>query len=217
MNESSIVRNISYSFFANLLYLVVSAVMVIIVPKLISLNDYGMWQLFLFYFSYLGFLHLGWEDGIYLRYAGNEFEELPGKRLSGQFYAIIFLQLVLATIVSVIGKLFIQDYQKLNVLLCAVWMAPLVNFNNLCNFILQITDRIREYAKLIALERLMLLIGVLLFITVLGRKHFLDMYIAQVGAIAVTAIAGSWFCRKIFFFPPDPLKQILQEAKKILQ
>lgn len=214
MKESSIVRNISYSFFANLLYLVVSAVMVIIVPKLISLNDYGMWQLFLFYFSYLGFLHLGWEDGIYLRYAGNELEELPGKRLSGQFYAIIFLQLVLATIVSGIGKLFIQDYQKLNVLLCAVWMAPLVNFNNLCNFILQITDRIREYAKLIALERLMLLIGVLLFITVLGRKHFLDMYIAQVGAIVVTAIAGSWFCRKIFFFPPDPLKQILQEAKK---
>ena len=90
----------------------------------------------------------------------------------------------------------------------------MVNFNNLCNFILQITNQIKEYAKLVALERLMLLLGAFLFIIVLGRNHFLDMYIAQVGAIAVTAIAGSWFCRKIFFFPPDPLKQILQEAEK---
>lgn len=214
MEKSSVIRNISYSFFANLLYLIVSAVMVIIIPKLVSLNDYGMWQLFLFYFSYLGFFHFGWEDGIYLRYAGNEFEELPGKRFSGQFYAITFLQIILAAIVSSVGKIFVQDSQKLYVLLCAVWLAPLVNFNNLCNFILQITNQIKEYAKLVALERLMLLLGAFLFIIVLGRNHFLDMYIAQVGAIAVTAIAGSWFCRKIFFFPPDPLKQILQEAEK---
>lgn len=213
MEKSSVIRNISYSFFANLLYLIVSAVMVIIIPKLVSLNDYGMWQLFLFYFSYLGFFHFGWEDGIYLRYAGNEFEELPGKRLSGQFYAITFLQIVLAAIVSSVGKIFVQDSQKLYVLLCAVWLAPLVNFNNLCNFILQITNQIKEYAKLVALERLLLLLGALLFIIVLERNHFLDMYIAQVCATAVASIAGAWFCRKIFIFPPDSLKQILQEAK----
>lgn len=214
MRGKEIIRNISYSFSANFLYLIVSAMMVMVIPKFLSLNDYGMWQLFLFYFSYLGFLHLGWEDGIYLRYAGNDFDELPRKRISGQFCTIILLQIVLAAIVSGIGNIFIQDYQKLYVLLCTVWLAPLVNFNNLCNFILQITNQIKEYAKLVALERFMLLFGVIFFIIVLRRNHFFDMYIAQVGAVVTTSITCTWFCKKLFVFPPDPLKQILQEAKE---
>lgn len=65
-----VIKNISYSFSANLISLLISAFMVMFVPKLLSVNDYGLWQLFLFYYSYLGFLHFGWEDGIYLRYAG---------------------------------------------------------------------------------------------------------------------------------------------------
>ena len=44
--------------------------MIFVLPRYLSLYDYGTWQLFLFYFSYVGFLHFGWEDGIYLRYAG---------------------------------------------------------------------------------------------------------------------------------------------------
>ena len=59
--------------------------MVIIVPKFLSLEDYGLWQLFLFYYSYIGFFHFGWEDGIYLRYAGNSFETLDSKLLQGNY------------------------------------------------------------------------------------------------------------------------------------
>ena len=91
MRGKGIILNISYSFSANLLSLIVSAIMVMVVPKFLSVDDYGMWQLFLFYFSYLGFLHFGWEDGIYLRYAGKEFSELSPKKFSGQFYAIVVL------------------------------------------------------------------------------------------------------------------------------
>ena len=118
-----------------------------VVPKFLSVDDYGMWQLFLFYFSYLGFLHFGWEDGIYLRYAGKEFSELSPKKFSGQFYAIVVLEVVLAALISSVGRLFISDPQKQVALLCAIWLAPLVMFNSLCNFILQITNQIKKYAK----------------------------------------------------------------------
>ena len=89
MRLGGIIKNISYSFSANLISLLISVFMVMFVPKLLSVNDYGLWQLFLFYFSYLGFLHFGWEDGIYLRYAGNRFDELNRKTFAGQFYCII--------------------------------------------------------------------------------------------------------------------------------
>lgn len=209
-----VIKNISYSFLANIIALSVSISMVLIVPKFLSLENYGMWQLFLFYFSYLGFLHFGWEDGIYLRYAGNDFDELPSKRFSGQFYAIVILQVVIALIVSNAGKYIIFDFQKRSVLLCSVWLAPFVNFENLCIFILQITNRIKKYAKLLALERFMLLVIAFFLIIALNRNSFYDMYTAQAGASIIATAMGALFCRKLFVFPPDPLKQILQEAKE---
>lgn len=214
MRGKGIILNISYSFSANLLSLIVSAIMVMVVPKFLSVDDYGMWQLFLFYFSYLGFLHFGWEDGIYLRYAGKEFSELSPKKFSGQFYAIVVLEVVLAALISSVGRLFISDPQKQVALLCAIWLAPLVMFNSLCNFILQITNQIKKYAKMVVLERLMLLIGVLIFLLVLGWNHFYYMYAAQVCAMVIMALCGIWFCQKLFVFPPDSLFLIWQEAKE---
>jgi hypothetical protein len=40
-------------------------------------------------------LHFGWEDGIYLRYAGKDFSELNPRVFSGQFLGIVILQLVM--------------------------------------------------------------------------------------------------------------------------
>lgn len=214
MNWKGMICNISYSFAANILYLFVSGMMVIVIPKFISINDYGIWQLFLFYFSYIGFLHFGWEDGIYLRYAGENYNKLPKKCFSGQFIAIVILQIVIAIILSCISIEFINDKSKKFVLIYVAWLAPFANFNNLCNFILQITNRIKEYAKLVALERFILLIGVLFFIVVLRQNHFFNLYVAQVGAAVITSFIGARFCRQLFVFPPDSLKQILQEAEK---
>ena len=126
MNFLETIKNIIYSFSANLVSLCISVFMVMFVPKFLSVDDYGLWQLFLFYFSYLGFLHFGWEDGIYLRYAGRNFEELDRKTFAGQFYGIVILQFVLATLFSFIGQFIITDPLKKVALLCAIWLAPFV-------------------------------------------------------------------------------------------
>ena len=112
MKLGGVIKNISYSFSANLISLAISVFMVMFVPKLLSVNDYGLWQLFLFYYSYLGFLHFGWEDGIYLRYAGKRFNELNRKTFAGQFYSIILLQVVLAVSISALGQVFVEDSDK---------------------------------------------------------------------------------------------------------
>lgn len=207
-----VIKNISYSFSANLISLLISAFMVLFVPKLLSVNDYGLWQLFLFYYSYLGFLHFGWEDGIYLRYAGKKFEELNRKTFAGQFYCIILLQIVLATVISNFGKVFVENPDKSLALVCAIWLAPFVNFNNLCNFIMQVTNRIKEYAKLLVTERMIFFLGVLLFLVILGLKQFRYMYAAQVFAAVSMAVAGAYLCRCFLIPRFDSFASIRQEA-----
>lgn len=191
-----LIRNISLSFVANLFSFFVSVFMVMVVPKLLSVEDYGAWQLFLFYYSYLGFLHLGWEDGIYLRYAGKSFDELDSCIFSGQFFSIILFQIFMIGIVIIFGKIFINDPIKFKVLFCTVCLAPFVNFNNLCNFIMQITNRIKSYAQLIILERLVFLVGVAVSLFY-GLNHFEDIYHVQIFSIIIIFIFSAYLCRRL--------------------
>lgn len=212
MNLLNTLKNIAYSFGANLTSLCISIFMVMFVPKFLSVNDYGLWQLFLFYFSYLGFLHFGWEDGIYLRYAGKNYDELNRKTFAGQFYGIIVLQIVLAVLISSIGQILVSDPVKRTALICAVWLAPFVNFNNLCNFIMQITNRIKDYAKLLLTERVVFFLAVVLFLLVFHWNEFRYMYYAKLFSVAGISLAGVYLCRSLLRPRFYPLRQVLSEA-----
>ena len=212
MKLGGVIKNIFYSFSANLISLLISVIMVMFVPKLLSINDYGLWQLFLFYYSYLGFLHFGWEDGIYLRYAGKRFDELNRRTFAGQFYCIILLQIMLAVAISTLGEAFVADPDKRLALVCAIWLAPFVNFNNLCNFIMQITNRIKEYARLLVTERIIFFLGAMFFLVILGWNQFRYMYEAKIFSISSLAIAGAWLCRKLLAPHFDSFAAIRKEA-----
>lgn len=205
-------KNIAYSFGANLTSLCISIFMVMFVPKVLSIDDYGLWQLFLFYFSYLGFLHFGWEDGIYLRYAGKNYDELNRKTFAGQFYGIIALQIILAVLVSSIGQILVSDPVKRTALICAVWLAPFVNFNNLCNFIMQITNQIKDYAKLLLTEQVVFFFAVVFFLLVFHWNEFRYMYYAKLFSVVGISLAGVYLCRRLLRPRFYSLKQVLAEA-----
>lgn len=209
-------KNIAYSFGANLTSLCISIFMVMFVPKVLSIDDYGLWQLFLFYFSYLGFLHFGWEDGIYLRYAGKNYDELNRKTFAGQFYGIIALQIILAVLVSSIGQILVSDPVKRTALIFAVWLAPFVNFNNLCNFIMQITNQIKDYAKLLLTEQVVFFFAVVFFLLVFHWNEFRYMYYAKLFSVVGISLAGVYLCRRLLRPRFYSLKQVLAEARENL-
>lgn len=216
MNFIDTFKNIAYSFSANLFSLCISVFMVIVVPKFLSVHDYGLWQLFLFYFSYLGFLHFGWEDGIYLRYAGKSFDELDQRTFAGQFYGIIILQIFLAVFVIFGGQLLITDPIKRLALTCAVCLAPFVNFTNLCNFIMQITNRIKDYAKFLFTERIVFFLGVVIFLLGLHRNEFCYMYYAKLFSMIILTLSGIYLCRNLLKPRFYPMRRIVWEMKKNL-
>jgi O-antigen/teichoic acid export membrane protein len=205
------VKNVSYSVGANIVSLGVSVLMVMFVPKFLPVEDYGKWQLFLFYFSYLGFLHFGWEDGIYLRYAGKNFSELNPRIFSGQFLGIAILQLVMVGLALIFSGVFIVDSIKQIVFVCAISLAVFVNFNNGCNFIMQITNQIRDYARLVLLERLVLLILVFSFL-ITDFAQFQYMYLAKLGALVVVSGLSFYLCRRLWTTHIGSIYSICHEA-----
>ncbi len=211
MSLHSILKNISYSLGGNLLSFVVSAMMVLVVPKFLPILDYSMWQLFLFYFSYVGFFHFGWEDGIYLRYAGKRYEELDKKLFAGQLYAIFFLQIVIAVGMWLFASYGIDDPVKSYILRSTAVLIPFVNSNNACNQIMQFTNRIKEYAQLLVIGRLLLVIFVFIFL-LLGFRTYSFMYYAQALSVIGLFIFGIYLCRQLVHLDFDSLPSILHEA-----
>lgn len=211
MSLQHILKNISYSFGGNLLSFTVSVIMVLIVPKFLPILDYSMWQLFLFYFSYVGFFHLGWEDGIYLRYAGEKYGQLDRKLFAGQLYAIFILQIMLAVGIWLFASYCVADDVKSYILKCMAVLIPFVNFNNACNQIMQFTNRIKAYAQLLVLGRLLLLMLVFLFL-LFGCRTYLFMYYAQALSVVGLFAFGIYLCRRLVQPNFYSISAVLHEA-----
>jgi len=88
-----ILKNFSYSLASNLISLIISALIVLVIPRIIGVEDYGYWQLYLFYSSYITFLTLGWNDGIYLRYGGEKYDNLDKKLFFHNFIPCYLVRL----------------------------------------------------------------------------------------------------------------------------
>jgi O-antigen/teichoic acid export membrane protein len=52
-----------------------NTLLLFVIPRVVSVEDYGYWRLFLLYVGYAGLLHMGFADGALLRWAGKPLEE----------------------------------------------------------------------------------------------------------------------------------------------
>ena len=55
----------------NIFSMLITAFSTLFLPRFTNLYNYSLWQLFIFYYGYLGFFHLGWNDGIYIKYGAS--------------------------------------------------------------------------------------------------------------------------------------------------
>lgn len=198
MNKRAIsfIKNFSYILASNLVSLVVSALVVVIVPKLIGVAEYGFWQLYLFYSSYVGFLHFGWNDGIYLRYGGKDYQDLDKKLFFSQFYMLVFLELIIAFVITIISIVILQNRMFILQMTALCLLATNVRFMLL--YILQCTNRIKEYAQITILDKIIYccLIIVLLLI---GVREYKLMVAADLVGRFISLLYAMHCCRDMVF------------------
>jgi len=82
----AVAKNLYYTVAANFATLGISVLLNLFVPKLLGVTEYSYWQLYVFYSSYVGFLHFGWIDGIYLKIGGEEYKDIDKRSLGSQFW-----------------------------------------------------------------------------------------------------------------------------------
>ncbi|WP_028273547.1 lipopolysaccharide biosynthesis protein [Atopococcus tabaci] len=207
----SFFKNFSYTFVSNLITLVVSTLVTLIVPKLIGVEDYGYWQLYMFYSTYVGFFHFGWNDGIYLRYGGEEYESLDKPKFFSQFIQLLTLQVSLAALFMV-GASFIADGPDRTFIfqMIAIDMV-ILNVRYMFLFILQATNRINKYAVIMVLDRV-LFVGTVLFLLLIGSRDYHLMIAADLISKFVSLLYGMYACKEFVFLKLSEFTLDLKET-----
>lgn len=190
------IRNFSYTLTSNLVSMSISTLVVMIVPKLIGVKEYGYWQLYLFYSSYIGFLHFGWNDGIYLRYGGKEYKKLDKKLFFSQFYMLSISQLVIAVIISSVSFIFINDVNIVFILQMTALCLVITNVRCMLIYILQCTNRIKEYVQITIIGRVLYCCLMVLFLIV-GVREYKLMIIADLIGRFISLLYAIYCCRDI--------------------
>lgn len=189
-------KNFSYTLSSNLITLLISTIVTLIVPKLIGVEEYGYWQLYSFYLSYLGFLHFGWVDGIYLRYGGEKYDDLDSKLFFSQFIMLVISQLLFGALVLAISNFFVHDIDKDFILKMIAFTLLLVNTRTMLLFIMQATNRIKEYAKVTLLDKIVYIL-LISFLLLIGVREYRLMIIADVIGKTLSLFYAIYCCKAI--------------------
>ena len=191
-----ILKNISFTFASNLICLVVSTVVTFVLPKSISVENYGLFQLYFFYINYTGFLHFGWADGLYLRYGGAYYESLNKRIIGSQYKIYCILEILFSILFCVCALFFSSDENKKDVFLL---IGISIAFNlpkTFLQYLLQATNRIKEYASLITLERIFYGLFILI-VVVAGKDSFVMAITADLIGKSIALVYGLYQCRGI--------------------
>ena len=194
----SFIKNMSYAISSNLISLTISTLVILVIPKLLGVEDYGYLQLYLFYCAYLGFLHLGWNDGIYLRYGGDEYSELDKKLFFSQFVMLSSSQIFFGILMWVFTIVSIPDSDRNFIIKMVAISMIIVNIRIMLLYILQVTNRIREYARITMFDRVSFIILVIVFLFA-GIKDYKIIILADLLGKLFSLIYSMFLCREIVF------------------
>lgn len=161
-NLSTAVRkNFKMVFSAQLLVLVFGLITSLILPGIMSVEDFGYWQIYLLYSSYLGIFALGFNDGIYLRYGSYNYYDLPHKQIRTAIRIHIFVLCLFSIII--LGGTFLVDDVKKQFIFRFIGLSILIfGINGVFIHILQITNQMKKYSFFSILSKIIMLVVILI-------------------------------------------------------
>ena len=174
-NSLSLREGIIVIFGANVLNLVFSLLTNFLLPKFLSVDCYAEIKTFQLYVSYVGILHLGYEDGMYIKYGGHSIEDIQSKDLKSDFYTLLSFQF-LATIFFLIFAIAKRDVV---IIACALSIFP-INVTCYYKLLFQASGEFKIYARITNVAAIITFVvnmGLLLFRCFEEYIYFLGFYV----------------------------------------
>lgn len=213
-NAKRMTKRIVISMGAQIVSLAVSFLLNLVVPKFISEYQYAYWQTFLLYVNYVGVLHFGLLDGIVLRYAQYDYDQLNKPLLRSQF-SVLFISNCLFASVAIAIACFLNKSISSEIIALVGLGIITKNIFTYTSYTFQITNRIGNYAVLVIAQRLVYGISAGILI-LFGVDNFVWYCLADLFGDLAGIIIGLICNKDLYIGKCVSLQIAFQEAKQNL-
>lgn len=211
---SQFVKDVSYTFLANVVSSLVSALSVILLPKFMGVADYGYWQLYLLFTLYISFMHLGIADGYYLRYSGIDPKDQDRAMFASLMVFVLALVVVFIIALGLLlayGPLFSDNPEKRFVAAATLACAFLVTLRVFIQFGWQAVRMFKQNAQIIIIERVLFIVAAIV-VLLSGHPNFKALIYFDLGVKFVALLVALYMARELLFSGMAPLRATLAEA-----
>lgn len=210
MNIRKILSNLSVAFIAQLVALLGSVFMSLIVPKLLGVEEFAYWQLFIFYTTYVGLSHLGSSDGIYLRLGGQDYKNIDKPLLGGQLRILVAIQLIIVVVLLFLNRIFSADLSREIVVRYTMLYMLFANVTWYMGFIFQAVNQPKIYSATVILQQSVFWLAILVIIF-FGQVIYQSFIVAYCFAMFISMVYIVLRGRDIVFVKSAPLKTAAKE------
>ncbi|MDT0161600.1 hypothetical protein [Bacillus sp. AG4(2022)] len=168
-------KDIKKVFSSNIITLSIAVISGFIIPAFLSLEDYANLKTFSLYLSFVGLLHFGFVDGIFVKYGGSIEKEIDRALIKGEHRFFIIFQMIISAIVVIIS-IAIQD----PILLAISFAIIPFNFLSFYNLFYQALGEFTKYSKTIVISPIILFILNIVLIFIIETSNYWYFIVANI-------------------------------------
>lgn len=220
VKKSKFTKNVLMILFSNVLSVLSGILIGFVIPKILGVEDYGYYKTFTLYSSYIGLFHFGFIDGIYLIYAGKNFEDFDKAKFRTFTKFLLCMQLIVTSIITLIAMICIKS--SLGIILLFVAMNVFsTNITTYFEFISQITMRFKMVSIRGIIKSILMILSIsILFLLYKYNGANLSYYIYSSIVILINYMLMFWYIftyRNIVFGKSYSIKSEKNEIIKIFK
>lgn len=211
LDKRSLLSNLSVAFLAQGISFVLSLTTSLFVPKVLGVEQFGYWQLFIFYSGYSGTFLLGLNDGFYLVHGGKDRSELDAGEVKGQFVFGLLFQCLFAAVIFILAFLDFFGPQRDFVLIATAIYILLNNATVYLGYVFQAVNETKLFSYSVMISKVAFLLP-LAALLVVGVTDFQLYVVSFILAQAAALLYCVWQGRDFFRAPLPPALQASKDA-----
>jgi len=205
-------KNLFYVMGAQFIILIISVILSLILPAFFSVESYGYWQIYLLYSAYVGIFAFGFNDGIYLRYGDNNYNELPFEKLRTSIRIFSLMSFGISIITAILVVAFCTDNDLRFAFLFSALNIFILGLTGIFTYILQITNQLKKYSFFSVADKILVIITVVLMF-VINNNNYRIIIVIDFIAKAIVVSAMIYLCKELWIGKNSDIKIAFNEFK----
>lgn len=162
---------------ANIINLAIGLLNSFFLPKYLSVETYAMIKTYTLYISYAGFFHLGYLDGMYLKYGGKKLNEVNSRDYGADFGNLIFMESIAGAVLAV-SSFFLHD----PIVLAFAFGMLLNNIISCFQMLFQAVGEFRLYSSALNFKTVIAFLGSIILLFVFRSDNYIPYVVCQIAA-----------------------------------